>query len=71
MYIKLNESEYIALNEAISKAKGYPKDGTNTYASPIPEKYMEITTEVQIEFPELLVNYTLTDTKDEEITDTI
>lgn len=70
-YALLSESEYLQLNEAISKAKGYPRNGTTHYANPVPEKCMEITVEVQHELPELLLGLTLTDTRYEETTDII
>lgn len=79
-YALLSESEYLQLNEAISKAKGYNlNNATARYSNPVPalakvnityvdevESFdvvavMEITAEVQINFPELVEGLTLVD----------
>lgn len=79
-YVVLTTSDYLKLNEAISKAKGYNlNDATARYANIIPnlckvnityadevESYdvmavMELTAEVQINYPELMEGLTLVD----------
>ena len=67
-YAKLNLNEYQALNEAISKAKGYPDDSdTERYApiEPIMDKsglcVMEITPDVQIYHSEVIQGIQLFD----------
>lgn len=62
MFAKLNSlEEYTALNNAIGKAKSYPdeRSDTNFYSDPNPTDvdglyYMQITAEVQEQWPEVL-----------------
>lgn len=68
-YALLSAEDYQAINEAISRAKGYPDDSdTERYApiKPIMDKegncVMEITTDVQEQFPKIIEGIELTDT---------
>lgn len=68
-YAKLNLKDYQSLSEAISRAKGYPDySGTIRYApvEPIMDKegncVMEITPDVQEQFPKIIEGIELTDT---------
>jgi len=68
-YALLSAKDYQSLNEAISRAKGYPDDSdTERYApvEPILDKegncVMEITPDVQEQFPKIIEGIELTDT---------